>query len=207
MTVFSWRRFFCWQVCVLADPKPVLILWQNNTVRMPVYSGPRPLILAAKPSSNTSVSQLKNHIKMAKKKHVITNKGGRPRIPEYKKNSIQLHVKVSPSLEAYINEQANARFKGRRSDYMRAALAENWVRELVTPEFNKLLHDLSNMGNNVKYLRDWFFRHGIMPEGNQCQDILNELAIVLEEARHRRQLAEKENAEAMEIHEQKIDRT
>lgn len=143
---------------------------------------------------------------MATKKPVITNKGGRPRIPEYKKNSIQLHVKISPSLEAYINEQANERFKGRRSDYIRAALAENWVREIVTPEFNKLLHDLSNMGNNVKFLRDWFFYHGEMMEGTKCQDILTELALVLDEARHRRQLSEKENVEATQIHEQKQDR-
>lgn len=143
---------------------------------------------------------------MSKKKPVIRNKGGRPRIADYKKNCIHLNVRISPSLEAYITEQANARFKGKRCDYIRSVLAENWVRELVTPEFNKLLHDLSNMGNNVKYLRDRFFLHGIMPEGTQCQDILNELAGILEEARHRRQLSESENAEAAVIHEPETDR-
>ena len=52
------------------------------------------------------------------------------------------------------------------------------------------------MGNNVKYLRDWFFKHNMEPEGNQCKEILDGLSRILEEARHRRQLADKENAEA-----------
>lgn len=139
---------------------------------------------------------------MNKNKHVIANKGGRPRLPEYQKNSIQIHVKISPALDAYLNEQAKERYKGKRADYIRAALWGRWVRELVTPEFNKLLHDLSNLGNNVKFLRDWFFKHNMMPEGNQCKEILDGLSLVLDEARHRRQLAERENAEAKSAPEQ-----
>lgn len=133
---------------------------------------------------------------MTKKRNVIKNKGGRPRLPEYQKNSIQIHVKISPALDAYLNEQATLRYKGKRNDYIRSALWGRWVRELVTPEFNKLLHDLSNMGNNVKYLRDWFFKHNMEPEGKQCKEILDGLSSVLEEARHRRQLSDKENADA-----------
>jgi len=142
---------------------------------------------------------------MAKKRNIIANKGGRPRLPEYQKNSIQIHVKISPALDAYLNEQATLRYKGKRNDYIRAALWGRWVRELVTPEFNKLLHDLSNMGNNVKYLRDWFFKHNMEPEGNQCKEILDGLSRVLDEARHRRQLADKENAEARTVPDQWTD--
>lgn len=142
---------------------------------------------------------------MAKKRNKIKNKGGRPRLPEYQKNSIQIHVKISPALDAYLNEQATLRYKGKRNDYIRSALWGRWVRELVTPEFNKLLHDLSNMGNNVKYLRDWFFKHNMLPEGNQCKEILDGLSLVLDEARHRRQLADKENAEARTVPDQWTD--
>ena len=108
-------------------------------------------------------------------------------------------------INAYLNEQATLRYMGKRNDYIRSALWGRWVRELVTPEFNKLLHDLSNMGNNVKYLRDWFFKHNMLPEGNQCKEILDGLSLVLDEARHRRQLADKENAEARTVPDQWTD--
>ena len=175
------------------------------TVRKPAHAVCLPLT-DAKYTPSLSIYNIRYYDIMTKKKHVITNKGGRPRIPDYKKNSVHISIKVPPALDAYITEQAITKYKGKRCDYIRAALWGRWVRELVTPEFNRLLHDLSNMGNNVKYLRDWFFRHGMMLEGTQCQNILSELAGILDEARHRRRLSESENAEAMAVTEPETDR-
>ena len=135
-------------------------------------------------------------------KHIINNRGGRPRMAPYKKCSVSLSLRIPPALDAYITEQAREKYHGKRNDYIRAALRGQWVRELVTPEFNKLLHDISNLGNNVKDMRDWFHTHGYESKMDLCNTLLEDLSMVLQVARHHRDLVEKELEITKEVVEQ-----
>lgn len=121
-------------------------------------------------------------------KHIINNKGGRPKLAPHKKCTVSLSLRIPSTLDAYITEQARDKYHGKRNDYIRAVLRGQWVKELVSPEFNKILHDISNLGNNVKYMRDWFYSHGYDSKQQECDVLLQELSVILAKARHHREI-------------------
>ena len=129
---------------------------------------------------------------MTKKRHIINNKGGRPRVPAYEKMSIDLHVRISPKLDAIIDINAETANKTRLK-YIRETLEKGTVKQIVSPEFIKLLHDLSNLGNNVKDIRDYLRRHGYFPQSEKCDSILEDLGQLLAYGRHLREVAAKED--------------
>lgn len=128
---------------------------------------------------------------MTNKKHIINNKGGRPRKPAYEKLSVPLHLRISPQLDAIIDINAETANKTRLK-YIRETLEKGTVRQAVSPELIKLLHDLSNLGNNVKDIRDYLRRHGYFPQSEKCDSILEELSQMLAYGRHLREVAAKE---------------
>lgn len=135
---------------------------------------------------------------MTKNKHIINNKGGRPKKAAYEKLSVPLHLRISPKLDALIDINAETAGKTRLK-YIRELLEKGTVRQTVSPEFIKLLHDLSNLGNNVKDIRDYLRRHGYFPQSEKCDSILEELSQVLAYGRHLREVAA--NEEETEINE------
>lgn len=138
---------------------------------------------------------------MKKTRHIINNKGGRPRVPAYEKMSIDLHVKISPKLDAIIDINAE-KTNRTRLVYIREVLEKGTVKQIVSPEFIKLLHDLSNLGNNVKDIRDYLRRHGYSPQSEKCDFILEELSQMLAYGRHLREVAAKEEeTETIELQE------
>lgn len=129
-----------------------------------------------------------------KKKNVINNKGGRPKKPAHEKLSVHLCLRISPQLDALIDIKV-AESKGRlrdRNAYIREALEKSTVKQIATPEFIKLLHDLSNLGNNVKDIRDSIRRYGYTQQAEKCDFILDELSKVLATGRHLRDMADYE---------------
>ena len=135
---------------------------------------------------------------MTKNKHIINNKGGRPKKAAYEKLSVPLHLRISPKLDALIDINAETAGKTRLK-YIRELLEKGTVRQTVSPEFIKFLHDLSNLGNNVKDIRDYLRRHGYFPQSEKCDSILEELSQVLAYGRHLREVAA--NEEETEINE------
>ena len=135
---------------------------------------------------------------MTKNKRIINNKGGRPKKAAYEKLSVPLHLRISPKLDALIDINAETAGKTRLK-YIRELLEKGTVRQTVSPEFIKLLHDLSNLGNNVKDIRDYLRRHGYFPQSEKCDSILEELSQVLAYGRHLREVAA--NEEETEINE------
>lgn len=128
---------------------------------------------------------------MTNKKHIINNKGGRPRKPAYEKLSVPLHLRISPQLDAIIDINAETANKTRLK-YIRETLEKGTVRQTVSPEFIKLLHDLSNLGNNVKDIRDSLRRYGCTQQAGKCDSILDGLSRVLATGRHLRDMSDYE---------------